>query len=620
MEMSDSDVVANVNKHGAVVVEKQSKKISAKGGNKRKNEQQNVEKRESKRRKCSDRNSDSDQGLTNVSVIEDDQVVRYAVRSTSADRELLSTTDHDESDDEVTFKERSEESNLSEGEIRDDSDSSVVQREKSRDMNSKNDKKHEEDVRIVQKRDIDREVLNKIDELKKLMSEGGMSESTKLLSKVSEFAEDRIEGRKKLIRNENHNASRQVNEQSNEAIEDNVNCVTFNSKSLETIYQEAVPKRVSTSSEDDFVGISSDDSIHLKNGNDIDKQIEDLIVDERRRVVDRGQRRSEQIRQPDYMIEQPTTSDGRRRDLVPFTQTGEIPTPEEKAREMVRKAEISKAKILATPGKNHEQPLLANLLTPTALVDEGYMVVGAHVDEATILKIEKGEYVDFAKLIPKDKVLAEEETRLELVIRDGHTYWAPVTTSTNINSFAKWEQAFRVFANIFSKANPTRSSELIEYNHIIHTIALAYTWDNVYTYDKEFRLHMSRNPHRSWSIILQQAWSMRLRDRLSNSWASQNNSGMNRGAMQKRSNELCRKFNRGRCNFGPNCKFDHRCSYCQKFGHGSVNCRKAIADHEKWGGNNNSNQQNRNSIPIKKENNFENNLAEKVANNLSNAK
>ena len=56
--------------------------------------------------------------------------------------------------------------------------------------------------------------------------------------------------------------------------------------------------------------------------------------------------------------------------------------------------------------------------------------------------------------------------------------------------------------------------ELIQYNHIIYTASLTYVWGNVYGCDKDFGLHMGRHPKRSWGIILQQAWAMRLKDRL----------------------------------------------------------------------------------------------------------
>ena len=55
--------------------------------------------------------------------------------------------------------------------------------------------------------------------------------------------------------------------------------------------------------------------------------------------------------------------------------------------------------------------------------------------------------------------------------------------------------------------------------------------------------------------------------------------------------EPCRKFNRGKCNFGLSCKFDHHCAYkpCNKFGHSILNCRKLAADREKGlVGNNNT--------------------------------
>ena len=111
--------------------------------------------------------------------------------------------------------------------------------------------------------------------------------------------------------------------------------------------------------------------------------------------------------------------------------------------------------------------------------------------------------------------MIEEEGRMEMFVKNGRTFWMPVNNGVNINNFGHWEQAFRVFSNIYCRANPQRATELIEYNNVIHSISLSYVWDNVYTYDKEFRLHMVRNPRRSWSVILQQAWSLRLRDRLS---------------------------------------------------------------------------------------------------------
>ena len=259
-------------------------------------------------------------------------------------------------------------------------------------------------------------------------------------------------------------------------------------------------------------------------------------------------------------------------------------TPEEKVQDMIRQVELSKARMFNTPGKHSDKLLdrgvdLGQMLSPTAVVDKGYFVVGAHLDESLVNKIGKGEYVDFGKLLPKDKVVsADEDCRFEMVIKNGKTFWTPAANTVSINSFAKWEQAFRVFSNVYCKANPNRAAELIEYNNVIHTIATAYTCNNVYTCDKEFCMHMARYPQRSWAMILQQAWSLRLRDRITggNNWGNTNSNVNSVG--RAKVNEPCRRFNRGKCNFGTNCKYDNKCSYCFKFGHGAVHCRRAQGD------------------------------------------
>ena len=232
-----------------------------------------------------------------------------------------------------------------------------------------------------------------------------------------------------------------------------------------------------------------------------------------------------------------------------------------------------------------------------AQMDKDYLLVGNHVDQLTQTKIVKGEYVDFGKLILKDKVLAEEDGRRELVMKNGKTYWTPVTESAVINNFFKWEQAFRIFCDIYTREHPQKSPELIQYNHVIHSIALTYTWENVYSYDKEFRIHMSKHPDRNWGVIRQQAWLMKLRDRIAGGHSSYHgneykyspNSGSNQsgggnfstpnGGKGKIS-EPCRKFNKGWCKFGTGCRYEHRCSYCHKLGHNVLNCRKLVADRE----------------------------------------
>ena len=202
-------------------------------------------------------------------------------------------------------------------------------------------------------------------------------------------------------------------------------------------------------------------------------------------------------------------------------------------------------------------------------MDEDYLIVAAHIDETLERRVRAGEYIDFAHLLPRDRVQMEQDHRVELINQNGHLSCAPVVDSQlgSISSVARWEQAFRVFSNIYMRQFPQRASELIQYNHVIHTASVTYAWSNVYAYDIDFRLHMAHHPQRSWSVILQQAWNLRLKD----CHRDDNNYSNKKGNGRK---EICWRYNRGKCTYGAKCKFDHRCGICGRTGHGASTCRK----------------------------------------------
>ena len=199
-------------------------------------------------------------------------------------------------------------------------------------------------------------------------------------------------------------------------------------------------------------------------------------------------------------------------------------TAEQRAENLVRQAEAAKARMNDVSGTSHTDNIqvcnlgynagFENELTRSLMADENFLLVVAHVDDQLKQRIEDGEYIDFNRLIPRDRVFQEEDNHLEMFSKDDHTYWAPARERSNgISSFQCWEQAFRVYSDIYTQAHPTKAAELIQYNHIISTVATTYVWENVYTYNCHFRVHMSRNPNRSWAIILQQVWTMYLKDR-----------------------------------------------------------------------------------------------------------
>ena len=100
-----------------------------------------------------------------------------------------------------------------------------------------------------------------------------------------------------------------------------------------------------------------------------------------------------------------------------------------------------------------------NSRVQVVLIDEEYLAIGSHLDALTKSKIELGEYVDLAKLLPKDKVASEDDHRLEMINKGGLTYWIPLAEKelSPVKSYIRWEQAFRVYMNIYAKSNPEGS-------------------------------------------------------------------------------------------------------------------------------------------------------------------
>ena len=252
-------------------------------------------------------------------------------------------------------------------------------------------------------------------------------------------------------------------------------------------------------------------------------------------------------------------------------------TIQSQANQVVKEAEASRARMIAMPGK--EQMVVDyNIMQyrqQATIVDESYLVIGNQIDESLCRKIINHEYIDFVKLLNRDRLASHENTHMVLVSRGGSTYFVPVSDTTGtISNFGRWEQAFRAFSNVYIQAYPARVTELIQYNHLIYTASLSLIWENVYRYDKEFRMHLSNFPHRNWGVILQQAWSIYLKDRIQRNDDKGGGSAEPNYAKKK---EICKRFNKRKCTSGYKCNYDHRCLICGKFGHGVHICRNKKA-------------------------------------------
>ena len=85
---------------------------------------------------------------------------------------------------------------------------------------------------------------------------------------------------------------------------------------------------------------------------------------------------------------------------------------------------------------------------------EDYLIVTAHVDENLGRRVRNGEFIDFARLLPRDRVQMQQDNKIELINQNGHLICTSATEQSsvfNILSFQRWEQAFRVFSNIYTR-------------------------------------------------------------------------------------------------------------------------------------------------------------------------
>ena len=273
------------------------------------------------------------------------------------------------------------------------------------------------------------------------------------------------------------------------------------------------------------------------------------------------------------------------------------------AEQIIVGAEKFRAQIQPPKGKilseDHE---LLKMISNHFDDDDNFFHITCHLDSVPKAKIQWGEYIDLERLLPRDRaggggpIQFQEDSKVELVSQGGHTYFKPVCES-QINGLRKWEQAFRVYAAVYTDSHPDHCSEIWQYVHTINVVASSYQWHNVSYYDMTFRQLMAYKPQCSWSKIYHQGWNLAMRDPLGNMKPQQPfGNGQQTSTHQPKQHDwhddCCWKFNRNRCKDSKDCRYDHRCTYCGGWNHGYFNCRKRL---RKNGG-----RKGRNSSPHKK--------------------
>ena len=242
------------------------------------------------------------------------------------------------------------------------------------------------------------------------------------------------------------------------------------------------------------------------------------------------------------------------------------------ADELIVRAEKHKAAILPNKGKfseeilDHVDPNNVNHMTD----DGDFLHFTCHIEPTLRAKIQRGKYVELEKLLlkPKDLRKTKEETRLELVSKQGRAFIAPAEDLAKINGVRKWEQAFRIYATIYSQANPFRAPEIFQYINVINDAARSFSWECVAHYDYTFRRMMQQKPNRSWSKNFPELWTQCMTEPIQKQ--NYHSSSNERGKKDWR-DYCCWRFNKSVCRH-TNCRYEHKCTYCRSTLHPFQHC------------------------------------------------
>ena len=227
--------------------------------------------------------------------------------------------------------------------------------------------------------------------------------------------------------------------------------------------------------------------------------------------------------------------------------------------------------------------------------DDDFFHTTCHVDATTQTRIGRGEFIELEKLKQQmNRHLHEDDEGklMNIANKDGCSYFVPANSKdSKITNVKTWDKVFRIYTTIYSRINPHRASEILQYVDIIHTAASTFNWENVAAYDYVFRHLMAQKPNRSWAKTYTQMWNLTLCGGV-NKFGLPNNGNSNRAANNTNSNNnysnrgrqsgssswkdhCCWRFNKGgKCKFGRECRFDHRCNYCGSYSHYAQICPK----------------------------------------------
>ena len=209
------------------------------------------------------------------------------------------------------------------------------------------------------------------------------------------------------------------------------------------------------------------------------------------------------------------------------------------------------------------------------------------LDRSLEEKILRGEYVDFALLLP-DSLTHPQAPTLQFRLEDSSPGSAgtPITMVRKkpvIDSFHKWVDAFTTFMLVVVNAYPGRAAELITYLQIISRAEAKFrglTWRH---YDEQFRRRAAHDLSLNWGLVDLELWTVTFSGQAkphcflcSSPYHGQGDCPIADPARRPPrgpSSSHCFNFNKPSGCSRVACQFLHVCSRCRSPAHPVMRCR-----------------------------------------------
>ena len=266
-----------------------------------------------------------------------------------------------------------------------------------------------------------------------------------------------------------------------------------------------------------------------------------------------------------------------------FQQTSAtLITKTDSVRSAITTLQTSPATHLPSPAAQLPSALPQSLFTPGMASPLG---LSRPVDKTLEDKILRGEYIDFALLLP-DTLYQSQTPEIQLRLDDSSS--GPMGSRVTmvrkkkpvIDTFPKWLDAFMTYMLILVNAYPRRALELIKYQQIISRAVAKFKGLAWLSYDQQFRRRAAYDLSLSWDKVDLELWTVTFAglakphcNVCSSPYHAEDvcpSADLNRKS--RRPQSVCFDFNKSSGCRRRNCSFPHVCRRCYSSTHPAPEC------------------------------------------------